>query len=290
MTAETTMCVAVTGANGYVGSRIARALQQSGARVVRLQRARTDDAVRRFALGEPIERTVFDGVDALVHCAYDFGASTWGDIHRVNVEGSIALFRAAHEAGVRRMVFISTMSAFSGCRSMYGRAKLEVEGAARALGVAVVRPGLVYGGESGGMIGALRKLLKLPLVTPLVGSGRQVLYLVHEDDLGAMIATLCASDRVPDSPVIAAHARPFELREILRILGRQTGRRTALLPVPWQLEWLALRGAETAGLRMRLRSDSLVSLMNQDPSPDFSTSASYEFRDFERATLGAAST
>jgi hypothetical protein len=37
-----------------------------------------------------------------------------------------------------------------------------------------------------------------------------------------------------------------------------------------------------------LRSDSLVSLMNQDPSPDFSTSASYEFRDFERATLKAA--
>ena len=251
-----------------------------------MQRSGAARGVRRFALGEAIPSGLFDEVDALVHCAYDFSVSGWDEIRRVNVDGSIALLQAAKDAGVGRLVFISSMSAFPGCRSLYGRAKLEVERAAAALGAVIVRPGLVYGSESGGMIGALGKLLRLPLVTPLVGSGRQVLYLVHEDDLGTMITELCTTNVPVARPVIAANARPYELREILRILGRRTGRRTMLLPVPWQIEWLALRGAETIGLRMRLRSDSLISLINQDPTPDFAPSAAYEFRDFERATVG----
>jgi hypothetical protein len=35
------------------------------------------------------------------------------------------------------------------------------------------------------------------------------------------------------------------------------------------LEWLGLKSAELVGLRLRVRSDSLISLINQDPSPDF---------------------
>ena len=41
------------------------------------------------------------------------------------------------------------------------------------------------------------------------------------------------------------------------------------LPLPWRPVWLALRVAEAAGLRPGFRSDSLVSLMYQNPKPDF---------------------
>src|SRR5206468_10991476 len=66
-------------------------------------------------------------VSVLVHAAWDFSALTAADIHRVNVEGSARLFQLAREAGVRRIVLISSISAFNGARSLYGRAKLEVE-------------------------------------------------------------------------------------------------------------------------------------------------------------------
>jgi len=281
--------VAVTGAGGYVGSALTRALERRGVVVRRLQRSGDGDRVRPFVLGAPVDPAAMQGAQALVHCAWDFGAAGRSEIERTNVAGSLALFEAARTAGVRRIVFISTMSAFDGCRSLYGRAKLEVERGAAPSGTVVVRPGLVYGAASGGMVGALGQLLRLPLVTPLVGTGSQRLYMVHEDDLGDIIAEYALGERTaPAGPVIAASARPFTFREIVSLLARRDGLRRVLLPVPWQAEWLALKGAELAGMRMRLRSDSLISLINQDPRPDFTASAGIGFRDFETFTLGSS--
>ncbi len=273
--------VALTGASGYVGSCVARSLEAQGMTVWRLQRSGAGKGVRRFTLGEPVDPALFRDTDAVVHCAYDFGAVRWHDISRTNVDGSLELFRAAKQAGVGTLLFISSMSAFDGCRSMYGRAKLAVEREGAALGVVAIRPGLVYGAGEGGMVGALNKLLKLPLVTPLVGSGDQMLYLVHEADLGTLLGALCrGGGPVGARPIIAAHPQPLQLREILVRLAARHGKRLHFLPVPWQLEWLALRTAEWCGVHMRLRSDSLMSLLNQDPAPDFAAPIPCSFRAF----------
>jgi nucleoside-diphosphate-sugar epimerase len=96
-----------------------------------------------YEIGDDPRRLPWGQVDALVHCAYDFRPKRWPEIHRVNVDGSIALLRAARESGVKRAVFISSLSSFPACRSLYGQAKLEIEAAALELGCAVVRPGLV---------------------------------------------------------------------------------------------------------------------------------------------------
>lgn len=273
--------VAVTGTSGYVGGRIAAALERRGHRVRRLQRSGSGSGIHRFSLPDPPAPDALAGADALVHCAYDFAATTWTDIAHANVDGTARLFAAARAARVGTRIFISSMSAFDGCRSMYGRAKLEAERRVTELGGIIVRPGLVYGSESGGMVAALSRLLGIPVVTPLVGRGDQSLYLVHEDDLAAMIATLCERPTAERVPIIAANSRPFTLREILAILARRRGVRRAFLPVPWRLEWGALRAAELLGLRIRLRSDSLVSLLNQDRAPDFAASARFALRDFD---------
>jgi hypothetical protein len=63
--------------------------------------------------------------------------------------------RPVSDAGVRRLVFISTISAFDGCRSFYGKGKLEVERITHSLGGWVIRPGLLYGEKPGGMLGRL---------------------------------------------------------------------------------------------------------------------------------------
>jgi len=68
-----------------------------------------------------------------------------------------------------------------------GQAKLMIEEEALRLGAIVVRPGLIHGNEPGAMVGALTKAVKSLRVVPLIGSGKQVLYLVHEDDLAALL-------------------------------------------------------------------------------------------------------
>src|SRR5262249_30161673 len=130
----------LSGASGYLGGRIKKKLLAEGWQVVELSRhAKFSFDTVRFCLGEPLDPSTLTNCDALIHCAYDFTRTGWKDIYAVNVQGSELLLRAAQQAGVKRLVFISTISAFDGCRSFYGKGKLEVERITHSLKGWVIR-------------------------------------------------------------------------------------------------------------------------------------------------------
>jgi len=278
---------AVTGASGYLGSRIVAALRKRDWLVYEFRRA----AVERNRLSVPFSLTrgappdFFreEKIDALIHCAYDFGLTSWRDIFEHNVKGSIRLLESARAEGVRKIVFISTMSAFEGCRSLYGKAKLEVEREALRIGAKVVRPGLVYGDSPGAMVGALVKAIELSPVVPLVG-GNQLLYPAHEDDVAELVCEILSGDTSGISgPVIAASERGMTLREILLTLAARRRKKVLPVPVHWRIHWALLKSLETIGLHPRFRSDSVISLVNQDAHPDFTETrkAKVKFRNFD---------
>jgi nucleoside-diphosphate-sugar epimerase len=270
--------IAITGARGFVGSMVARRFEEAGWTVTRFSHTRTtsDDDTVPFRLGEELQPEVFRDrrIDALVHCAYDFKPVTRDEIHRVNVEGSQKLLAAATAGGVQRIAVVSTISAFEGCRSLYGRAKLQIEAAAASARALVVRAGLVYGDGSptaGGMIGSLAKSVSGRLV-PLVDGGVHLQYLVHEEDLWDLLRRFCDGElQNPGRPVVAASSRPWTMRDLLAELARRQGRHPRFLTVPWQPVWAGLRLAELAHLPVPYRSDSVVSLVYQDRKPDFGT-------------------
>ncbi len=275
--------LALTGANGWVGRCLARHFRKLGWRVLGLVRKPSPTGLEvgdetRFQLGEDVPPAALEGADALIHCAYDFAPCAWGEIERVNVEGTRRLFAAAKAAGVRRLVLISTMSAFEGAKSLYGLAKLEMEKIAHEAGALVLRPGLVYGDRAGGMYGSLVGQVQKSAVIPLIGGGTQVLYLVHEQDLAEFAYRFCAGESAaPRQPVTAAHEQPWTFRGILEEIAGRLGRKPKFIPVPWRWVWLALKTAEKIGLKLGFRSDSLVSLVNQNPRPDFSQGAAVGF-------------
>ncbi len=276
---STKIC-AITGAGGWVGGCVARHFRGHGWEV----RGLTRDA--GFTLGGAVPSLA--GVHTLVHCAWDFAPLRWEEIEAVNVEGSRRLLVAAREAGVERLVFISTMSAFIGCCSLYGRAKLAAEAAAHAHGALVLRPGLVYGAGAGGMFGRLQTQVRSGRLVPLVGGGSR-LCLVHEEDLCAFIRHFAEDDGpAPREAITAAHPQAWTFRAILEALAVCEGRKIAFVPLPWRLVWLALKMAEAVGLRLAFRSDSLVSLVNQNPEPDFSAAArcGLECRPFAASARG----
>src|SRR5450755_2560942 len=119
--------IAVTGANGYVGGRILAHLRAQGIEAVALVRspAPGDAGERRYALAEPLAESALDGVRTVIHAAYDL--SRRGDEARaVNFSGSLPLLDGV-AANSGRVVLISSLSAFEGARSQYGRTKLELE-------------------------------------------------------------------------------------------------------------------------------------------------------------------
>jgi nucleoside-diphosphate-sugar epimerase len=284
---------AVTGASGYVGSRIASRLTGVGWEVRALCRSSpgTQDAHFThvpFELAEGPTHATLEGVDTLVHAAYDFSHSDWSDIARVNIEGSRRLLAAAREAGVARIVCVSTVAAFPGARSMYGRAKLEIERVAIDAGATIVRPGLVWGPQGAAMFGALRRAVERLPVVPLLAPASLGLTLVYEDDLTLLVERLLEDWPEQSGGIfVAASEQMLTYADLLRSLAPRAAKGPRFVAVPWRVVWLALSALERVGVKPPFRSDSLLGLVSADSDPLARATASAErygvsFRPYSR--------
>jgi len=262
---------AITGATGLVGGAIARCLEAHGWDVLRLVRhAHGRAGEMPFDLGKPLAPGALEGADALVHCAYDWGARRGPGVDAVNIQGSLSLLETACAAGIRKLVFISTISAYPGCPSAYGQGKLVVEDFVRGKGGVVIRPGLVCGDPARGMFGSLHRMARLPIL-PVFDGGRQPLCLIHVDDLASLVETVLRPEMVaPAGPITAAFPNPVTFRDLLERLARAQGHRLILVPVPARLALAGLRMLEALSIRLRFSSDSLISLLDSSAMVDLS--------------------
>lgn len=106
----------VTGANGFVGAATCAALVERGARVrAVVRRAGTAPAGTEEHVGEfsdaGFAASVVDGATALVTTVHPMGSDRETQ-HRVGVEGTTTIARAARDAGVRRLVHVSTAGVY----------------------------------------------------------------------------------------------------------------------------------------------------------------------------------
>ncbi|MCZ2816142.1 NAD-dependent epimerase/dehydratase family protein [Modestobacter sp. VKM Ac-2984] len=110
--------VVVTGANGLVGTAVCRALVERSARVRAVVRRAggapvldgVTELVGDFA-DEELAREVTQGADAVVTTVHPMGSSREVQ-HRVGVEGTPVIARAARDAGVARLVHMSTAGVY----------------------------------------------------------------------------------------------------------------------------------------------------------------------------------
>ncbi len=261
------VCV-LTGSTGYVGGGLKRALEADGWTV--RDPFASVPSQRRRRLGEPVPDEFLAGAGLFVHCAYDFRTSGWPDIERVNVQASHRLFDQAETAGAKR-VFISSASAFDGCKSLYGRAKLAVEVNVLSRGGMVLRPGLVYSEDAaGGMVAKLVRLIRLSPFLPVVGTGEPCLGLTHLDDLGRIVVKFARHTGPPPArPIQASDGQRYSFGQVLAMLSAREGRQRWLVPLPAAPLFAGLRLASWLRLPLSFREDNLTSLLNQDPRPEF---------------------
>lgn len=266
--------VLVSGANGFVGQVLTRALVDAGYSVTGLVRraASCADGVAEWVHGgkdfagladvwpQGLKPDCVVHLAARVHVMHDDSLDPDAAFRATNVEGTLRLAAAARQNGARRFVFVSSIKAVAesdGGRPLredddvraedaYGRSKREAEqaliryGDETGLDVVIVRPPLVYGPQVRAnflrLMDGIWRGMPLPLGT--VRARRSLVYVGNLAD--ALVC--CATDpRAAHQCFHVADSDDSTVAELARMLGRHLQKPARLFPVPVGLLQLAGR-------------------------------------------------
>ncbi|MEW8027581.1 MAG: NAD-dependent epimerase/dehydratase family protein [Candidatus Thiodiazotropha sp.] len=282
--------VLVTGANGFVGKHLCRYMISSGygVRAALRQQLPHWPLCEQVAVGEIDGATdwsgALDGMDTVIHLAarvhvmQEFESDPLAAFRRVNVAGSAALARQAAEAGVKRMIYLSSVKV-NGERThgipyraddqpspedAYGISKWEAEQALTGIAeqtqleLVIVRPVLVYGAGVKGNFQRLMALLRRDAPLPLGGISNHRSFLSVQNLLDFLH---CCIDHphAAGEVFLAADGEDLSTPELIRKLAHAMNRRARLFPVPLALlrlgGWLTGRTSMIARLTEDLQVD-----------------------------------
>ncbi len=285
--------ILVTGASGFVGAAVLETAAGRGMVVRAVSRSVVTplpsggwSSVGDLC-GDNDWREVLDGVETVVHCAarvhvmVERSADPLADFRRSNVLGTLNLARQAADAGVRRMVFISSVkvngeSTHPGMPfraddqprpvDPYGVSKREAEQALLELGrqrdmeIVIIRPPLVYGPGVKANFAAMIKWLSrgVPLPFGAVTGNRRS--LVALDNLVDLVLLCLHHPAAANRIFMVSDGEDLSTAGLLVRLARAMGRSPRLIPVPVPLLTLGASALGKQALAQRLLGNLQVDI------------------------------
>lgn len=265
--------IAITGANGFLGSTLTRYFVDKGWQVVGLVRTVPSDATehvvyKQYDITKPLGRDTLRGVDYVVHTAYvKYGRQNAATALQVNIAGAKRLLTAGEQAGIKKAVFISTMSAHEAATSVYGRQKLAIEKLFLATNGVVLRSGLILG--HGGIVQDMAAFMKSKHMVPIIGGGNQPLQTIAVYDLARVIEAALGPGIHRQFTV--ATPKVYTYKQFYQALAKSLSIKVAFVPVSYPLLLAGFKSAAFLHLPLNLGEDNLRGLRqlrSADTAPD----------------------
>lgn len=258
--------VLVTGANGFLGQGILSESGQNSFIYRGAVRKGSEKATKTqhdiVSVGDIGPDTnwanALEGVDVVIHTAakvHDMaqkGTDVLSSYRLVNVSGTLNLARQAASAGVKRIIFISSIKVngeetvdgkpfhaddHANPSDPYGISKLEAElglaEIARKTGLeyVIIRPPLVYGYGVKANFAMLKKLASMSIPLPL-GAIQNKRSMVSLRNLVSLITKCVDHPRAPGQVFLVSDGSDLSTSDLLQCLACAAGKKSFLIPMP----------------------------------------------------------
>jgi len=269
------MNIFVTGASGFVGTRLVEALSED---------AHIDNI---FALYRKKEQIPFipkvnpvigdldslpgvqlDGkADMLVHLAGYFKTESKTLCEKINVQGTRNAIELCRNNGINRILFFSTINVDLKAKGRYAESKLKAEDEVKGSGLEymIIRPSLIYRGREGSLGKIIGYVEKLPAV-PVFGSGKAKEQPIHINELVELTMAMIKDFR-PGKTLYAAGKDAMPLKEMIGIIAGTRNKKAKLLQIPAKPVYWLLKLIEKTGIHPGISSEQ-VAHMSEDLSAD----------------------
>ena len=259
--------ICITGANGFIGKSICKALSASGnyirgfVRTIDLENVSSE--IEHVPIGDISLKINWKdqlkGFDCIIHCAgitQNISSIKNQDFyHLVNVDVTKRLAEQAAEAGVKRLIFLSSVKVYGESIDKtnikkkffyddiptpiddYGISKLKAEkelweiSSRTNLEIIVLRLPLVYGHNAKGNIARLIKLIKLgiPLPLSMVKNHRSMIGI---DNLVDLLICCVDHSKANGKTFLPSDGDDLSTPELINLIASSMGQKARLFPMP----------------------------------------------------------
>lgn len=254
------MKILLTGANGFVGRKLAEVLSSEYKQVICCSRSVVEQG-GNFVVSPSLSSQadwlpLLSGVDVVVHVAgkaHNLGEPrdvALRGFKEINVEGTLRLAEQALAANVKRFVFISSIgvnglsthgkafdeSSPAAPHADYAQSKMEAEERLRGLTqgtsmeLVIIRPPLVYDAQAPGNFQRLLKIVAagIPLPFAMINNRRSMIAL---ENLVDFIRVCIQHPSAANSMFLVSDGEDLSIGEIVTLLGHGMKKRVRLIAV-----------------------------------------------------------
>ncbi len=268
--------IVMTGATGFVGRNLLRALREEGMEVRCVVRSERGAEFVKDLGAYPVHGDVTDrdsllravgGADtaiSLVGILFESGKATFKAIH---VDGVRNYIEACKEKGVKHFIHVSALGTRPDARSKYHQTKWEAEEIIRhsSLDYAIFRPSVIFGREDN-FVNLFARIIRISPIINIPGSGRNRMQPVYVKDLVRAMVMAVKDGRYLGKTYEIGGRDILTFEEIIDTICKVLGKRRIKVHIPisllrpgaWIMETLLPRPLLTRDQILMLEEDNIT--------------------------------